>query len=161
MTGDTTYDPTSAIKVFYSQVSRPEGLPSRISSPVTNPAVSNTSSEYQARQEIATGNYIVPLTTAMLQSTTTGYATASAQRYFAQINSNGQPNSTALQLIATAPQTISPGVSWTMVNLRPYTYVVLVLVIFAVRQDIDEALHSAPAAQAATLVGNIFLCIFS
>ncbi|KAM5536448.1 hypothetical protein V8D89_009884 [Ganoderma adspersum] len=112
MTGDTTYDPTSAIKVFYSQ----------------------------ARQEIATGNYIVPLTTAMLQSTTTGYATASAQRYFAQINSNGQPNSTALQLIATAPQTIAPGISWTMVNLRPYT---------------------APAAQAATLVGNIFLCIFS
>nr|VWO94476.1 Chitin synthase (EC [Ganoderma boninense] len=110
--GDTTYDPTSAIKVFYSQ----------------------------ARQEIATGNYIVPLTTAMLQETTTGYATASAQRYFAQINSNGEPNSTALQLIATAPQTIAPGISWTMVNLRPYT---------------------APAAQAATLVGNIFLCIFS
>ncbi|PIL26822.1 hypothetical protein GSI_11083 [Ganoderma sinense ZZ0214-1] len=110
--GDTAYDPTSAIKVFYSQ----------------------------ARQEIATGNYIVPLTTAMLQATTTGYATASAQRYFAQINSNGEPNSTALQLIATAPQTIAPGISWTMINLRPYT---------------------APAAQAATLVGNIFLCIFS
>ncbi|KAI1787220.1 hypothetical protein LXA43DRAFT_719015 [Ganoderma leucocontextum] len=112
MVGDTTYDPASAIKVFYSQ----------------------------ARQEIATGNYIVPLTTAILQTTTTSYATASAQRYFAQINSNGEPNSTALQLIATAPQTIVPGISWTMVNLRPYT---------------------APAAQAATLVGNIFLCIFS
>ena len=59
----------------------------------------------------------------MLQSTTTSYATASAQRYFAQINSNGEPNSTALQLIATAPQTIAPGISWTMINLRPYTYV--------------------------------------
>ena len=45
MTGDTTYDPTSAIKVFYSQVSRPEGLPSQISSPLTNPALSNTSPE--------------------------------------------------------------------------------------------------------------------
>ncbi|TBU27609.1 hypothetical protein BD311DRAFT_723883 [Dichomitus squalens] len=110
--GDTTYDPTSAIKVFYSQ----------------------------ARQEIATGNYLVPLTTAMLQETTTTYATASAQRYFAQINNNGQPNATALQLIATAPQTIAPAISWTMVNLRPY---------------------NAPAAQAVTLVGNIFLCIFS
>ncbi len=112
----------------------------------------------QARQEIATGNYIVPLTTAMLQATTTAYATASAQRYFAQINSNGQPNSTALQLIASAPQTIAPGISWTMVNLRPYTYV---LPIHAVRQDIYEPFQSAPAAQAATLVGNIFLCIFS
>ena len=81
-------------------------------------------------QEIATGNYLVPLTTAMLQTTTTGYATASAQRYFAQINSNGQPNATALQLIATAPQTIAPGISWTMINLRPYKYVSFV--IFAV-----------------------------
>ncbi|RDX39720.1 hypothetical protein OH76DRAFT_1490876 [Lentinus brumalis] len=110
--GDQTYDPTTAIKVFYSQ----------------------------ARQEIATGNYIVPLTTAMLQATTSAYATQTAQRYFAQINSNGEPNSTALQLIANAPQTITPAISWTMVNLRPY---------------------NAPAAQAVTLVGNIFLCIFS
>ena len=74
----------------------------------------------QARQEIATGNYIVPLTNAMLQATTSAYATQTAQRYFAQINSNGEPNSTALQMIANAPQTITPAVSWTMVNLRPY-----------------------------------------
>ncbi|KAI0739998.1 hypothetical protein C8Q80DRAFT_208199 [Daedaleopsis nitida] len=110
--GDTTYDPSSAIKVFYSQ----------------------------ARQEIATGNYLVPLTTQMLQSTTTAYSSQTAQRYFAQINSNGEPNATALRLIANAPQTITPGISWTMVNLRPY---------------------NAPAAQAVTLVGNIFLCIFA
>ncbi|KAI0820843.1 hypothetical protein BC628DRAFT_1422520 [Trametes gibbosa] len=110
--GDKTYDPRSAIKVYYSQ----------------------------ARNEIATGNYIVPLTTQMLQVTTSAYATSTAQRVFAQIDSNGEPNSTALQMIANAPQTISPAISWTMVNLRPYT---------------------APAAQAATLVGNIFLCIFS
>ena len=44
----------------------------------------------------------------MLQATTTSYATSSAQRYFAQINNNGQPNATALQLIAAAPQTIAP-----------------------------------------------------
>ncbi|KAL1938011.1 hypothetical protein VTO73DRAFT_12022 [Trametes versicolor] len=110
--GDKTYDPRTAIKVYYSQ----------------------------ARNEIATGNYIVPLTTQMLQVTTSAYATSTAQRVFAQIDSNGQPNSTALQMIANAPQTISPAISWTMVNLRPYT---------------------SPAAQAATLVGNIFLCIFS
>ncbi|KAI0759545.1 hypothetical protein BD413DRAFT_273447 [Trametes elegans] len=110
--GDQTYDPTTAIKVYYSQ----------------------------ARQEIATGNYIVPLTTQMLQTTTSAYATSVAQRVFAQIDSNGEPNSTALQMIANAPQTISPAISWTMVNLRPY---------------------QAPAAQAATLVGNIFLCIFA
>lgn len=76
----------------------------------------------------------------MLLSTTTAYATQTAQRYFAQINANGSPNATALQLIANAPQTIAPAISWTMVNLRPY---------------------NSPAAQAATLVGNIFLCIFS
>ncbi|KAI0641589.1 hypothetical protein C8Q79DRAFT_918920 [Trametes meyenii] len=110
--GDQTYDPSTAINVYYSQ----------------------------ARQEIATGNYIVPLTTQLLQTTTSAYATSNAQRVFAQIDSNGEPNSTALQMIANAPQTISPAISWTMVNLRPY---------------------QAPAAQAATLVGNIFLCIFS
>ena len=59
----------------------------------------------------------------MLQATTTSYATSSAQRYFAQINNNGQPNATALQLIAAAPQTIAPAISWTMINLRPYKYV--------------------------------------
>ncbi|KAI0357269.1 hypothetical protein OH77DRAFT_1399501 [Trametes cingulata] len=110
--GDETYDPSTAVKVYYSQ----------------------------ARNEIATGNYIVPLTTQMLQATTSAYATSTAQRVFAQINSNGEPNATALQMIANAPQTISPAISWTMVNLRPY---------------------QAPAAQAATLVGNIFLCIFA
>ncbi|KAI0368207.1 hypothetical protein BV20DRAFT_948570 [Pilatotrama ljubarskyi] len=110
--GDETYDPSTAVKVYYAQ----------------------------ARNEIATGNYIVPITTQMLQATTSAYATSTAQRVFAQINSNGQPNATALQMIANAPQTISPAISWTMVNLRPY---------------------QAPAAQAATLVGNIFLCIFA
>ncbi|KAI9069931.1 hypothetical protein FKP32DRAFT_1670972 [Trametes sanguinea] len=112
MNGDESYDPASAIKVYYSQ----------------------------ARNEIATGNYVVPITTQVLQATTSAYATSTAQRVFAQINSNGQPNSTALQMIANAPQTISPAISWTMVNLRPY---------------------EAPAAQAVTLVGNIFLCIFA
>ncbi|KAI0808363.1 hypothetical protein C8Q74DRAFT_1233073 [Fomes fomentarius] len=110
--GDNTYDPSTAIKVFYAQ----------------------------ARQEIATGNYLVPLTTQMLQATTSAFATQTAQRYFAQIDSNGEPNSTALQMIANAPQTISPAIGWTMINLRPYT---------------------APTAQAVTLVGNIFLCIFA
>lgn len=112
----------------------------------------------QARNEIATGNYIVPLTTQMLQATTSAYATSTAQRVFAQIDSNGQPNSTALQMIANAPQTISPAVSWTMVNLRPYTYARCCMFSPLTLADV---FYSAPAAQAATLVGNIFLCIFS
>ena len=64
-----------------------------------------------------------------MQATTSAYSTSTAQRYFAQINSNGEPNATALQLIANAPQTITPGVSWMMVNLRPYECVELCVVL--------------------------------
>ncbi|OCH87106.1 hypothetical protein OBBRIDRAFT_796525 [Obba rivulosa] len=110
--GDTTYNPASAITVYYAQ----------------------------ARNEIATGNYVVPITTALLQYATEAFATSSAQRYFAQINAQGKVNDTAVGMLAQAPQTISPAISYTTMNLRPYT---------------------APAAQAVTLVGNIFLCIFS
>ncbi|OBZ73437.1 Nitrosoguanidine resistance protein SNG1 [Grifola frondosa] len=110
--GDKNYDPASAIKMFYSQ----------------------------ARNEIATANYIVPITTNLLQFTTSAYATSSAQRYFAQIRGTGDTNDTAVQMIAQAPQTISPAISWSVVNVRPYT---------------------APAAQAVTLVGNIYLCIYA
>ncbi|KAI0092825.1 hypothetical protein BDY19DRAFT_990504 [Irpex rosettiformis] len=70
----------------------------------------------------------------------TAYATGSAQRYFAQITPGNDVNATAVNLLSQAPQTISPGVAWKTVNLRPYT---------------------APAAQAVTLVGNIFLIIFA
>ncbi|KAI0752228.1 hypothetical protein BC629DRAFT_1555353 [Irpex lacteus] len=106
--GDASYDPTSAITMYYAQ----------------------------ARHEVAVGNYVLPLTQALLSSSCTAYATGSAQRYFAQITPGDSVNATAVNLLSVAPQTISPAVAWKTVNLRPYT---------------------APAAQAVTLVGNIFL----
>lgn len=112
MNGDANYDPRDAITVYYAQ----------------------------ARQETAVGTYVLPITTRLLTASATAYATASAQRYFAQITPGDTVNQTAVQLLAQAPQTISPGVSWNMVNLRPYT---------------------TPAALAVTLVGNIFLTIFA
>ncbi|KIJ68923.1 hypothetical protein HYDPIDRAFT_144365 [Hydnomerulius pinastri MD-312] len=110
--GDSTYDPTSALTLYYAQ----------------------------ARQEVAAGNYLIPLSTSLLQQSTTAWATTSAQQYLAEIYANGQVNQTALQLLAKAPQTISPGISWRTVNLRPY---------------------DAPVATAVILVGQIFLCIFA
>lgn len=78
----------------------------------------------QARNEIAASNVLIPVTTQLLLNSTQTYATSSAQRYLATIVSqDGSINMTALQTIAEAPQTMTPGVSWTMVNLRPYTYV--------------------------------------
>ncbi|KAI0699407.1 hypothetical protein BC835DRAFT_1412597 [Cytidiella melzeri] len=110
--GDATYDPTTAITVYYAQ----------------------------ARQEVAVGNYVLPITQQLLSESVSAYATGSAQRYFAQVTPGDTVNATAINLLSQAPQTISPGISWRMVNLRPYT---------------------APAAQAVTLVGNIFLVIFA
>lgn len=65
----------------------------------------------------------MPITTNLLQGTTSAYATYSAQLYLAGIKSDGTINATALQLLADAPQTIAPAVSWTTINLRPYTCV--------------------------------------
>jgi hypothetical protein len=75
----------------------------------------------QARNEIATANAIVPITTNLLQESTSAYATYSAQRYLALIRPGGTVNATAVALLANAPQTLVPAVGWTMVNLRPYT----------------------------------------
>ncbi|KAI0925371.1 hypothetical protein AcV7_005634 [Taiwanofungus camphoratus] len=110
--GDMTYNPATAITVYYAQ----------------------------ARNEVAIGNYVVPIITNLLQYATSAYATSTAQRYFAQINAEDKANETAIEMLARAPQTISPAISWTVVNLRPY---------------------NVPTAQAITLVGNIFLCIFA
>lgn len=111
--GDETYDPTSALTVYYAQ----------------------------ARNEIAAGTYLLPLTTTLLENFTTTYATSMAQRYFAAIIlQNGTVNETAINSIARAPQTISPGVGYKLVNLRPYT---------------------ASVAQAPLLVGQIYICIFA
>ncbi|KAG0697830.1 hypothetical protein DFH29DRAFT_944459 [Suillus ampliporus] len=111
-TGNSAFNPTSLLTVYYAE----------------------------ARQEIAIGTYVIPKSNNLLGEITSYLATASAQQYFAQIYAQGQVNETALQLIAQAPQTISPGISWTTVNLRPF---------------------NAPVASAVTVVGQIFLCIFT
>ena len=111
--GDVSYDPTSVLTVYYAQ----------------------------ARNEIAVGTYLLPLTTNLLSNFTVSYATSMAQRYFATIIlQNGTVNESAINSIARAPQTVSPGVGYKLVNLRPYT---------------------ASVAQAPLLVGQIYLCIFA
>lgn len=77
------------------------------------------------------GTYLLPVVNQLLSSSVSSYATGSAQRYFAQITpgtgNESTVNQTAVQMLAQAPQTISPGISWNMVNLRPYTCVLLVV----------------------------------
>lgn len=118
--GDASYDPASAITVYYNQVCPPHPL-----SHPSSPRMLTAPPRAQARNEVAAANYILPLTTALLQSTTAAFATYAAQRYLAYINpaSNGTSaaNATALRMLADAPQTLAPAVAWTVVNLRPYT----------------------------------------
>ncbi|KDQ16744.1 hypothetical protein BOTBODRAFT_144484 [Botryobasidium botryosum FD-172 SS1] len=106
--GDASYDPQAAVTVYYNQ----------------------------ARNEQAAGNYIVPLTTALLNQTLTLYSQRTTAAYFAQ----AATNATAMNLLAVAPQTVVTPVSYTMINLRPY---------------------STPIAIAVTVVGQIFLIIFA
>ena len=85
-----------------------------------DPSIAITVYHAQARNEVAAANSVVPLTTSLLQH----YTTASAQRYLAAIiTADVLSNTTALQTMAQAPQTMSPAVSRTMVDLRPYTHV--------------------------------------
>ncbi|KAL5480246.1 hypothetical protein ACEPAI_1516 [Sanghuangporus weigelae] len=111
--GDTSYNPSSAISVYYAQ----------------------------ARNEVVTGTYLLPIITQFLTNFTTNYSTGSTQRYLAAIvANNGTVNVTALNSIAQAPQTITPGVAFEVRNVRPYT---------------------TPEAQAPLLVGQIYICIFA
>lgn len=111
--GNTSYDPSAAITMYYAQ----------------------------ARNEVATANFLLPTAQGLLSSFCADYATGSAQRFLAAVvSADGSVNATALQLVNQAPQTLAPAVGYKMVNLRPYT---------------------APVAQAVTLVGQIYLCIFA
>ena len=74
----------------------------------------------QARQEVAVGTYVLPIAQKLLSDSVTAYATASAQRYLAQITPGDSVNATAVNLLSQAPQTLAPGIAWTEVNLRPY-----------------------------------------
>ncbi|KAG2126056.1 hypothetical protein DEU56DRAFT_983037 [Suillus clintonianus] len=111
-TGNSTFNPTSLLTVYY----------------------------VGARNEIATGTYLIPIYSNLLGEVVSPLATTSAQQYLAQIYAQGQANETALQLIAQAPQTISPGISWTSVDLRPFY---------------------APVASAVLVVGLIYQLIFT
>ncbi|WRT64817.1 uncharacterized protein IL334_001753 [Kwoniella shivajii] len=106
--GDSTYNPSSAIGVYYSQ----------------------------ARSETAVGSYLLPYMQQALGQILNQYNAQSASQYL-QANAN---NVTAINAIASAPTTISNSVWYTLNNLRPY----------------DQ-----PVAQAITLVGLIYMLIFS
>lgn len=95
----------------------------------------------QARNDVATGTFLIPAATSFLSNFTTTYAADSVQRFFAAVMSaNGTVNTTALHNVAQAPQALSPGVDFRIVNLRPY---------------------APPVSQAVLLVGQIYLCIFT
>ena len=65
---------------------------------------------------------------------------------------------TALTLIAQAPQTMTPGVSYKEVNLRPYAF-------FEKMTDasgnVTTKMVGAGAVQILTLVGQVFVCVFT
>jgi len=107
-TGDTSYSATSAISVYYAQ----------------------------GRNEIAVGNYILPIVQPLLGRILGQFNTKSVAEY---ITANSG-NATALQLLSRAPQTLSQPIWYTMSNVRPYT---------------------AQVASAITLVGHIYVIIFA
>jgi hypothetical protein len=104
--GDASYNPMNAISVYYAQ----------------------------GRNEVATGNYIMPITQAVLVDAISQLVTQEAAQYLGSISGN----QTALNLLARAPQTIANPVYFQLFNLRPYT---------------------AQVATAVTLVGFIYVII--
>lgn len=85
----------------------------------------------QARNELATGNYLVPIATRHLTMITEKIGAESVAQFLPTIAGNAS----AIALLAQAPQTLSNPIGFTPVNLRPY----------------DQ-----PVAQAITLVGREF-----
>lgn len=106
--GDATYNPMSAISVYYAQ----------------------------ARNEIAVGNFVIPITQGILTPTVAKFNAETTAQYLASIASN----TTAIQFLARAPQTVTQPINWTLKNLRPYT---------------------TQTANAMTLVGQIYAIIFT
>ncbi|KAG8987043.1 hypothetical protein FRB90_003624 [Tulasnella sp. 427] len=107
--GDSSYDPRTAISFYYNQ----------------------------GRNEIATNSFIVPYTTALLETTLASFNAKYNAEFFASLVSDpGQESQQALAAIVHAPQTVSQPFSFTPVNLRPYT---------------------KTASQAILLVGQIYL----
>ncbi|WWD00523.1 hypothetical protein V866_007440 [Kwoniella sp. B9012] len=90
----------------------------------------------QARMETAVNSYLLPYMQQALGGILGQYNARSAAQYL-QANAN---NATAINALAAAPTTVSNPVWYTLFNLRPY---------------------NQPVAQAITLVGLIYMLIFS
>ena len=90
----------------------------------------------QGRNEIAVGSYVLPIVQPLLGRILGQFNAKSVAEYIAA-NSG---NATALQLLSRAPQTLSQPIWYTLFNVRPYT---------------------AQVASAITLVGHIYVIIFS
>ena len=90
----------------------------------------------QGRNEIAAGSYILPIVQPLLGAIIGQFNAKSVAGY---IEANSR-NVTALRLLSRAPQTLSQPIWYTMFNVRPYT---------------------AQVASAITLVGHIYVIIFS
>jgi len=88
----------------------------------------------QARNEVATGNFLMPITQAVLSRATVQLGAQSAAQYLGTIAGN----QSAIALLARSPLTISNPVSFQLFNLRPY---------------------SSQVASAVTLVGFIYVII--
>ncbi|KAG8950619.1 hypothetical protein FRC04_007243 [Tulasnella sp. 424] len=111
--GNSSYDPRTALTFFYNQ----------------------------GRNEIAANSFIVPYTTALLQSTLSAFNAKTNAQYFASLTSGAdEVRQQALAVIAQAPQTVSQPFNYQAVNLRPYT---------------------KTASQAVLLVGQIYIVILS
>ncbi|KAG8950622.1 hypothetical protein FRC04_007246 [Tulasnella sp. 424] len=110
---NSSYDPRTAITFYYNQ----------------------------GRNEIAANSFIVPYTTALLQSTLTSFNAKTNVQYFASLaNSAGEAIQQALVGATQAPHTVSGPFGYKAVNLRPYT---------------------KTASQAVLLVGQIYVIILS
>ncbi|KAJ9105193.1 hypothetical protein QFC20_004328 [Naganishia adeliensis] len=88
----------------------------------------------QGRMENAINGYLVPITSSVLTQATERWAAQSIASYL----SGSSGNATVIQALASAPRTVTPGVSYTTRNLRPF---------------------STPVATAVTLVGQIYMLI--
>jgi hypothetical protein len=104
--GDPSYNPANAISVYYAQ----------------------------GRNEIATGNFLIPITQTILSRATVQLSAQSVAQYLGSIANN----QTAIGLLARSPLTISNSVQYQVFNLRPY---------------------SSQVASAVTLVGFIYVII--
>ncbi|TXT08647.1 hypothetical protein VHUM_02775 [Vanrija humicola] len=90
----------------------------------------------QARSETAFGSYIIPALTVALNTVTQRLSAQESGQYLASIGNNA----TAVAALARAPQTLTQAVAYTWFNIRPY---------------------NQPVATAITLVGLIYMLIFS